>query len=84
MKALEIRTSIAFNLSFPNKTILLCFFFFFFIIDLYFLIPEVSGQMFILTEEFVIPTETRTNEANAEIETQPVAVEARISKCSNN
>ena len=35
--------------------------------------------MFIPTPELVIPTETQTNEANADIETQPVT---RISKCS--
>ena len=29
-----------------------------------------------------MPTETNTNEANADIETQPVFVVAKISKCS--
>ena len=38
--------------------------------------------MFIPTAELVIPTGTQTNESNAEIETQPVTVEVRISKCS--
>ena len=38
------------------------------------------AQMFIPTAELVIATQT--NEANAEIEMQPVIVEARISKCS--
>ena len=38
--------------------------------------------MFIPTAELVIPAGTQTNEANAEIETQPVVVQARISKCS--
>ena len=65
----EIRTSIVFNLSFPNNTIVSCFFFFFFIIVLYFLIPSVIAQIFIPTAELVIPTGTQTNEANAEIET---------------
>ena len=82
IKALEIRTSIIFNLPFPNNTILSCFFFFFFIIDLYFLIPAVIAQIYIPTEELVVPTGTQTNEANAEIEKQPVAVETKISKCS--
>ena len=39
-------------------------------------------QIFNHTAELVIPIRTQTNEANAEIETQPVIVEARISKCS--
>ena len=37
--------------------------------------------MYIPTE-FVKPTRTQTNEANVEIETQPVNAEARISKFS--
>ena len=82
MKALEIRTSIVFNLSFPSTNILSCFFFFFFIIDLYFLIPAMIAQMFNPTTELVILTGTQTNEANAEIETQPVTVETKISKYS--
>ena len=36
--------------------------------------------MFISTEELVIPTGTQTNEAIAEIETQPVIAEDIISK----
>ena len=47
---------------------------------LYFLIPAIIAQMFISTEELVIPTGTQTNEANAEIETQPVIAEDIISK----
>ena len=47
-----------------------------------FLIGAVIGQMFIPTAELVISTEIATNEANDEIEMQPVIVEARISKCS--
>ena len=50
--------------------------------DLYFLIPAVIAQIFIHTEELVMPTGTQTNEANVEIVTQPVIVEAEISKCS--
>ena len=67
IKALEIRTSIVFNLVFPNDTILSCFLFFFFIIDLYFLIPAVIAKIFIPTAELVIPTGTQTNEANEEM-----------------
>ena len=39
-------------------------------------------QMFNPTAELVIPIETQANEANAEIETQPVTVETKISKFS--
>ena len=82
IKDLEIRNSIVFNLSFPNNTILLCFFFFFFIIDWYFLVLAVIAQIFIPFPELVISAWVTTNEANAEIETQPVTVETKISKCS--
>ena len=45
IKALEIKTSLQFNLDFANNTILLCLFFFFLIIiNLYFLIPAVIAQ----------------------------------------
>ena len=39
-------------------------------------------QVFNLTAELVIPRGTQTNEENAEIETQLVAVETKISKFS--
>ena len=71
-----MRTSIVLNLSFPKNTVLSCFFFF--IIDLYFLIPAVVTQIFISIAELVIPTETQANEANAEIEMQPVTVENEV------
>ena len=51
--------------------------------DSYFLIPTVIEQIVILTAEIVIPTGIATNEASAEIETQPVTVEAIISKKFN-
>ena len=70
--ALEIRISIVLKLYFSNSTILSCFFFSSFIIDLYFLIPATISQSFITIAEFTIPTGTESNEANAEIETQPV------------
>ena len=70
--ALEIRISIVLKLYFSNSTILSCFLFSSFIIDLYFLIPATISQSFIPTAEFTIPTGTQANEANAEIETQPV------------
>ena len=46
------------------------------------LIPAVIAQIFIPTGELVIPTGTQTNEANTRIETQPITVEANLSKCS--
>ena len=52
------------------------------LIDLYFAIPEVIMEMFILTAELVIPTGTQINEANAGIETQRVTAESKISKFS--
>ena len=69
-----------FNLDFANSTILSCFFFFFFITDSHFLIHAVTEQIFIPTAELVMPTGIATNEANAEIKTQPVTVDAKISK----
>ena len=65
INAVEIRTSIVFNLFFPNNTILSCFFYIFLLIELYFLIPSVITQIFIPTEELVISTETATNKINA-------------------
>ena len=67
IKALEIKNSIVFNLSFPNNTILSCSFFFTFLIDLYFLIITVIAHIFIATTELVKRTRTQTNEANEEI-----------------
>ena len=67
--------------TFPRNTIS-CFFLFFLIIDLYFLIPPVIAQIYIRTAELVMQTEKQTKEANAEIETQPVNVETKLSKCS--
>ena len=37
------------------------------------------AQMFIRTEELVIPTGTQTNKTNTKTETQPATAEARIS-----
>ena len=55
----------------------------FLIIYLYFLITAVIAQIFNPTAELVVPTETATYEINAEIETQPVIAEAKISKVFN-
>ena len=70
IKAFEIRTSIASNFVFPTCPILSCFFFFG--IDIYFLIPAVTAQIFIPTADLATPTGTQTDEANVEIETQLV------------
>ena len=50
--------------------------------DLYCLIIAVVAQMFIPTEELSIPIGIPNKEAKAQIETHPVTVEAKISKCS--
>ena len=82
IKALEIKTSMLFNLDFANNTILSCFFFFFLIIDLYFLIPEVIAQIFNQIAELLILLGILTKEQKVEMETHPVIVEAKIRKCS--
>ena len=56
MKALELRTSMLFNLVFAYNTIL-CFFFFL-IIYLYFLIPAVTAQIFNPIAKLIIPRNT--------------------------
>ena len=53
----------------------------FLMIDLCFLIPEVIAQIFIPTAELIMSTGTQIKLANAEIETHPVTVEAKIIKC---
>ena len=50
------------------------------VIDLYFLIPAVITQIFNPTTKLVIPKGTSNKEAKGEIETQPLKVEAKISK----
>ena len=57
-------------------------FFFYLIIDLYFLIPAVITQIFNPIAELLIPIGIPTKEAKAEMETHPVTVEIKISKCS--
>ena len=71
-----------FNLYFAKNTFLSCFFFFYLIIDLYFLIPAVITQIFNPIAELLIPIGIPTKEAKAEMETHPVTVEIKISKCS--
>ena len=50
-KALEIKTSVVFNLVFANKTVLSCFFL---IIDLYLLISAVIAHSFNATANVAI------------------------------
>ena len=51
-------------------------------IDLYSLIPAGVTQIFNTMAELVIPIGIPTTEVKAEIETHPVTVEIKISKCS--
>ena len=46
------------------------------------MIPAVISEIFISTAEIVMPAGTKTNEANAEIETQEATVETKLIKCS--
>ena len=55
---------------------------FFLIIDLYFLIPGVTTQIFNPTPELAIPIGIPAKEAKAEMETYPVMVEIAINECS--
>ena len=64
IKALEIKISLLFNLSFVYKTVLSCFFFFFLMIDLYFLIPAAIAQIFSPNVELVIPIVMPIKEVN--------------------
>ena len=57
-------------------------FIFFLIIDLYLLIPAVIAQIFNPTANLTTPIGPPTNEANAEIETQPLTAEMKARKCS--
>ena len=83
IKTLKIRTSIAFNLFSLSNTISSCFIFFFVINVLYFLISALIAEIFIPTTKLIIPTGTKTNEVNTEIQIQTVTVETQIKKCSS-
>ena len=54
----------------------------FLFIDLYFLILAIIAQVFNPVTELVIPIGISTKEAEAEMETHPVVVKAKIRKCS--
>ena len=59
-----------------------CFFVFFLMINLYFLIPAINTQIFNPTSDLEISTGALTNEAKAEIKTQPLTTETKIIKYS--
>ena len=58
-------------------------FFFFLIIDLYFLITAVIGEVFIATAKPTIVSGIATKEAKAEMETHPASVGVKISMFLN-
>ena len=74
--------SMLFNLDFANNNFYSAAFSFFLIIDLYFLIPAVIGQIFNPITELVMPIGIPSKKAKAEIEIHPVIVEAKLRKCS--
>ena len=80
IKTLGSRTSIVLNLAFPSNIILSCLVLLFFIIDLYFLTPVVIAQLLNSTAELAIPIRTPTNQANLEIEIQPLTAEIKTKK----
>ena len=81
IKAIEIQTSMLFNLVFDNNTILSYFVFLFEIIDLYFLIPASIRQIFNPIAELVIPIGISNKEAKAEIEIHPLVAAAKMRDC---
>ena len=72
VKALEIKTSMLFNLDFGSNNILSCFFFVFLIIDLQFLIIADIAQIINPIAELVIPVGIPSKEAKAATEIHPV------------
>ena len=76
--------SILFISDFANNTVLLRFFFFFLIIELYFLIPAATAQIFNPTAELAIPKAIPIEEVKAEIEIHLVIVEAKIKSVQYN
>ena len=80
IKALEIKTSVLFDLVFLGTLFHYVFFFFSLIIDLYLLIPAVIAQIYNPTAELAIPSATPTKEVNAQIKTQPLTAETKTRK----
>ena len=77
IQALEIKTSVLFNLDFANIDLCFCL-----IIDLYFLIPAVVAQIFNPAAERNFYWNTNQRKKVSEMETYPVIVEHEIRKCS--
>ena len=67
-----------FNLDFAINTTLSCFFFIFLIIDLHFVIPAATAQVFNLLADLVIPIGIPNKVAKAEIEIHPVIAKAEV------
>ena len=73
VKALEINTSMLFNLYFAKNTILTHFFFYFLIVVLYVSIPAVIAQIFNPIAELAILIGISRKETKPEIEIHPEA-----------
>ena len=71
-----------FSLDFHNNTMLSWLFFFFLVIDVYFLIPAAIEQIFNPITELVIPVRIPSKDVKADIDIQPVIVEAKVGKRS--
>ena len=70
IKALEVKTSMLFNLDFTNNNSSYC------------TNPAVIAQIFNPIAKLVIPIGIPTKEEKSGIEVHPVIVEAKIRKCS--
>ena len=71
-----------FSLDFHNNAMLPWFFFFFLVIDVYFLILAAIEQIFNPITELVIPVRIPSKKVKADIDIQPVIVEAKVRKRS--
>ena len=67
VKALEIKTSMLFDLDFANNTILLCFFYFFLINDLYIFYSPGIPQILNPIAKLVISNGISSKKAKAQI-----------------
>ena len=77
IEALEIKTSMLFNVDFASNTFLSSFFFFYLIIYLYSFVPAATVKIFNPIAELLIPIGTLIKEAKPGMETHPVFVEAK-------
>ena len=75
VKALNVKTSMLFNLVFASNTHLSCFFFYFLYIDLYFIIHAVCADIFNLIAELVTPIGLSNKVAKVEIKIHPATAE---------